>query len=43
MNIGFIGLGGMGRPMVEHLLAAGWGAQDTSCLLSVLERGGPPP
>ena len=23
MNIGFIGLGGMGRPMVEHLLAAG--------------------
>lgn len=23
MNIGFIGLGGMGRPMAEHLLAAG--------------------
>lgn len=23
MNIGFIGLGGMGRPMVEHLLSAG--------------------
>lgn len=23
MNLGFIGLGGMGRPMVEHLLAAG--------------------
>jgi 2-hydroxy-3-oxopropionate reductase len=25
MNIGFIGLGGMGRPMAEHLLAAGHG------------------
>jgi 2-hydroxy-3-oxopropionate reductase len=24
MNIGFIGLGGMGRPMAEHLLAAGY-------------------
>jgi 2-hydroxy-3-oxopropionate reductase len=23
MNIGFIGLGVMGRPMVEHLIAAG--------------------
>lgn len=23
MNLGFIGLGGMGRPMAEHLLAAG--------------------
>lgn len=23
MNVGFIGLGGMGRPMAEHLLAAG--------------------
>jgi 2-hydroxy-3-oxopropionate reductase len=35
MNIGFIGLGGMGRPMVEHLLSAGhavtvWSRRATS-------------
>jgi hypothetical protein len=30
MNIGFIGLDG--------LMAAGWGGEDTSRLLSVLER-----
>jgi 2-hydroxy-3-oxopropionate reductase len=43
MNIGFIGLGGMGRPMAEHLLAAGhrlrvWSRRPASAE-TVLEHG----
>jgi 2-hydroxy-3-oxopropionate reductase len=43
MNIGFIGLGGMGRPMAEHLMAAGheltvWSRRPASADL-LLERG----
>ncbi|MDO9244270.1 MAG: NAD(P)-dependent oxidoreductase, partial [Rhodocyclaceae bacterium] len=43
MNIGFIGLGGMGQPMAEHLLAAGhaltvWSRRPASADF-LLERG----
>ncbi|MDI6747215.1 MAG: NAD(P)-dependent oxidoreductase [Rhodocyclaceae bacterium] len=43
MNIGFIGLGGMGQPMAEHLLAAGhtltvWARRPASADF-LLERG----
>lgn len=43
MNLGFIGLGGMGEPMVGHLLAAGHGvtvwARRPASAESVLARG----